>query len=309
MCSASLEKLDDLSQQLMEEDPEIEHLQEALRGARNIPLGKKKIAAVLGERGTGKNSSVNEVVGRPLVDVSAGTDACTSYATCIKDNLEADIDKTLSDIDIEFLTDTELEDCISVQAAHRVHGQEVLRGGGLSEADEQEAENEVSTADTFFSIVFAMDNMDEVHQALDRADIPGLDFQQHALTSALGRTREVQSQYADVDDADLQPVRESIHAVYPLVKVITISTGYPLLHQNVVLLDLPGRTLIQASCDIVANSSRLQRQQPDARCHRGSFSRNYEFRNHCHSDVAQQQQLDPGQIHHADETSSARRRH
>lgn len=92
-------------------DPAAEHLMEAIHSAYELPAREVINVAVTGSQGKGKSSLLIALVGKAVVDVSAGGRAETSYPQIIEWKQDAPDDTTRSDISITFMTDDQFREC------------------------------------------------------------------------------------------------------------------------------------------------------------------------------------------------------
>ncbi|KAF9693297.1 hypothetical protein EKO04_008861 [Ascochyta lentis] len=97
------------------DDQEIMELLRTLEHARSTPAPKTINIAVVGHQGIGKSSIINALLNRDLVDVSASSSACTSFATIIEYKEGATDDTDLSDLKVTFLAPNEIRDFIEEQ--------------------------------------------------------------------------------------------------------------------------------------------------------------------------------------------------
>jgi hypothetical protein len=261
------------------DDQEIVDLIEALEAAKSTPHIKEIRIAVVGEQGIGKSSTINAVLNRDVVDVSAHAHACTTFATIIIYKEGAADNTTSSDVKIEFLNEVELREFIEEQIRRyaEVHSFSSLDDQMSDEEDDlgitdssdeetlqsdarhgrrnrrnisREEQSRAETAKEFFEIIFDTEGnpsaRQELQEWLNEADIEDGRFLDHCVNTA--RTRLAQTgaldgalNYTNVEDTDLQDKRDIAAKLWPLVKAITIATGSILLRHGIYFLDLPGR--------------------------------------------------------------------
>jgi hypothetical protein len=90
-------------------DEAIENLKKQAEDARKLPDMKKLRVAVLGEQGVGKSTLVNALLDRKILDNSAGSTACTAYATTIEYKPGVADNTQVSDVKIEFFSEEEID--------------------------------------------------------------------------------------------------------------------------------------------------------------------------------------------------------
>ncbi|KAF3052346.1 hypothetical protein E8E11_010428 [Didymella keratinophila] len=158
-----------------------------------------------------------------------------------------------SDIDVSDSDFSDAEDSPTANKKPRKKVSKALQAGA-------------DTAEQFFRIIFGghqdQSKEAELQEWLNRPDLEDGKFLGHCVKVASEHLAQIQAEeagsveYSDVQDTDLQKVRDHATALWPLVKAVTISTGCILLRNGICFMDLPGYGDLNQTRTAVVNEYR-----------------------------------------------------
>jgi hypothetical protein len=259
-------------------DEAIQNLKTQAEAAKKLPDMKKLRVAVLGEQGIGKSTLVNALLDRKILDKSAGSTACTAYATTIEHKPGAADNTQVSDVKIEFFSEQEIDafvkdqhnrwvDCYpGPQARQReAHAQDSDESSSEEPSDEaftpaadtgnnkRKLQKSAKTAKEFFGIVFDIEenahNKTWLENTLHKTNIREGDFRQRCILQARDQMNKIATRLKaqngivvepNVSDKKLVQIRNIVKKIWPFVKAVTVATGHVLLRHGISFVDLPG---------------------------------------------------------------------
>jgi len=262
MCSNLKERIETESPA----DQEMADLFKELNEGKQVRRSKSTLVAVVGEQGIGKSSILNALLHRPeLNDVSASGHACTSLATIIEWKEGADASTTHSDIHIEFLATTELEESFAEHIRRYSYYKFQMEqdkkdadeeNGPSSENDEtctrisKEERQGAQTALECFNVLWNTEHNEDAAKELQSllndlnknndSFLQACIFKGRARAWDAGVRNEILS-FGDVPDSELGSKRDIASALSPLVRLVRILTGSLLLMNGISFVDLPGK--------------------------------------------------------------------
>jgi energy-coupling factor transporter ATP-binding protein EcfA2 len=262
-------------------DEAIENLKKQAEDARKLPDMKKLRVAVLGEQGVGKSTLVNALLDRKILDNSAGSTACTAYATTIEYKPGVADNTQVSDVKIEFFSEEEIDafvkdqhnrwaDCYpGPQARRRDLAQDSDESSSdefssegstpvaATDAEKEKLKNSAKTAKEFFGIVFDIkgnaQNKEWLENILQKTNIREGDFRQRCILQAREQLHKTATKLKaengfvlqpNVTDKKLGQIKNIVKKIWPFVKAVTVATGHVLLRHGICFVDLPGMALI-----------------------------------------------------------------
>lgn len=167
---------DNLAASLAKYAPIDQRYQEAVDAAnakRKLPEITQFNVAVVGEQGIGKSSVINALLDRGLLDRSGSSRACTAYATILEYKKGAPDETDLSDVSVQFFSETEVRHCINEQVDRWIEVHPGPQEAGWSslcqDDDDEDFDQDNSGEDTTFHSR-TRDISEEASRAADTAE-------------------------------------------------------------------------------------------------------------------------------------------
>lgn len=255
-----------------DDDAEMENQREITQRGREIGAPKPLVVATVGPAGVGKSFLYKALFNRPNITKSSAEGcSCTLYPARIVFQPEAATDMTSSDIDIEFFDAATIAMMIKshIRRYHDYHFD--LDSDPLDDDSRRYA----STAEEFFGVAFDTKGNAEaiahLQSLLTAEKVSNGDLLQACIDaieqriSSSGTIQDRKLSYSQVEDDDIDRIRNVADSLAPFVDSLVIKTGAALLKAGLTFIDLPGR-LILHQCPTSANVSRSPRYKSRSHC-------------------------------------------
>lgn len=250
-----------------DDDAEMENQRDVIQRGRDIGAPKPLIVTTVGPAGVGKSFLYKALFNRAnITKSSAEGRSCTLYPTKFLLQPGAAADTTRSDIDVEFF-DAATIAAMTESHIRRYHD---YHFDPNSDPTDDDSRLYASTAEEFFHVAFdTKDNADARArlQLLLTADritngdlFPACIDAIEQLISSSGPIKNGKLSYSQVEDNEIDQIRNIADSLAPFIDFLVIKTGSALLNAGLTLIDLPGEVMLQTLLTS-ANVSRAPRHQ------------------------------------------------
>lgn len=232
-----------------DDDPEMANQRKVAQQGRDIGAPTPLTVTTVGPAGVGKSFLYKALFNRPnITKSSAEGRSCTLYPTKIVYQPDALLDATISDVDIEFFDAA----TILTMTENHIRRYHDYHFGPDSDLADDDSRRYASTAKEFFDVAFNTERDTEspehlqsllTKEMIDNGDLFRVcveAIEQRILATGVSEGRILS--YMQVEDDDIDQVRQVADSLAPFVDFLVIKTGAALLKVGLTFVDLPGES-------------------------------------------------------------------